>query len=277
MNHPVYWPDESLPLAIYCAPGVLTDLEIQATDGLLAMPRTGLGVGGLLLGKQSGERLEILKSVAISCSHAMGPSFVLTPEELAEAKASEEGVDEECGLVGWYCSKPNGRMVLSENDQALFDALCGERGQVALLIQPRLGHVTLGVFALRGDGLNGDRFRLGTAGELVAPEKIADPEPEIEAEHAAPVMETAGSVSPPMVSPPAPPHVPDVEPVADEKPWIMPVVSGGTLFGAGVADPFAERKRRWQRRLLLMVILILILAAVAYVARNYLPESGISK
>ncbi len=176
MNPPVYWPDESLPLAIYCAPGVLTDLEIQATDGLLAMPRTGLGIGGLLLGRQSGERLEILRTVAISCSHAMGPSFVLTPEEIAEAKASEDGVDEECALVGWYCSKPNGRMVLSENDVALFDALCGERGQVALLIRPSLGRVTLATFALRGEGQNGDRFQLGTQGELVTPEKISEPE-----------------------------------------------------------------------------------------------------
>lgn len=158
MNPPVYWPDETLPLAIYCAPGVLAGLEILATDGLLAMPRTGLGIGGLLLGRQSGKRLEILKTVAISCSHAMGPSFVLTPEEIAEAKASEDGVGEGCALVGWYCSKPNGRMALSENDKALFDALCGERGQVALLIRPSLGQVTLATFAMRADGQNGIAF-----------------------------------------------------------------------------------------------------------------------
>jgi hypothetical protein len=274
MNPSVHWPDESLPLAIFCAPGVLTELEVQATDGLLAMPRTGLGIGGLLLGRKSGERLEIRKTVAISCSHAMGPSFVLTPEELAEAKASEDGVDEECGLVGWYCSKPNGRMVLSENDQALFDALCGERGQVALLIQPRLGYVTLGAFAVRGDGQNGDRFRLGVQGELVAPEKISDAEmPESATEPAAPVAETA---------PPDPPPVPRIEmtkhqePLADEKPWVMPVVSGGMLFGA-VVDPAAEGKRRWQRRLLLLIVLIIILAGAAYLTRIYLPASGISK
>ena len=263
MNPSVYWPDESLPLAIYCAPGVLTGLEILATDGLLAMPRTGLGIGGLLLGKQSGERLEIRKAVAISCSHAMGPSFVLTPEEIAEAKASEDGVDGECGLVGWYCSKPNGRMVLSENDKALFDALCGERGQVALLIRPRLGFVTLGAFVWRGDGLNGDRFRLGTQGELVAPEKISETEPELAIEHVAAAELVA--------------QTPEPEPaVVEERPATPFMLRGGTLFG--VEDPFAERKRRWKRRLLWALILLAILSAVAgYLTRTYLPISGISK
>jgi hypothetical protein len=269
MNPPVYWPDKSLPLAIYCAPGVLTGLEILATDGLLAMPRTGLGIGGLLLGRQSGERLEILRSVAIPCSHAMGPSFVLTPEEIAEVKASENAVDGECALVGWYCSKPNGRMALSESDEALFDALCGERGQVALLIRPSLGNVTLATFALRGDGRNGDRFQLGTQGELVTPETTPVPEePDLTAEPVAPLVETA----PPEAARETAPE--RLEPLAEEEQWAMPVMPrGGPLFGAGVE----KKKRRWLRRLLWMVILLVILAAAAYLTIYYLPESGISK
>jgi proteasome lid subunit RPN8/RPN11 len=269
MNPPVYWPDDSLPLAIYCAPGVLTALEIQATDALLAMPRTGLGIGGLLLGRQSGERLEILKTVAISCSHAMGPSFVLTPEEIAEAKVSEGGVDEEYARVGWYCSKPNGRMLLSDNDRALFDALCGERGQVALLIRPSLGQATLATFALRGDGKNGDRFQLGMQGELVTPEKTPSPEgADLAAEPVAPLLE----IAPPDPPTEAPPE--RLKPVEVEQPWVMPVMPrGGTLFGAGVE----RKKRRWLRRLLWVVMLLAILAAAAYLTIYYLPESGISK
>jgi proteasome lid subunit RPN8/RPN11 len=268
MNPSVYWPDESFPLAIYCAPGILTGLDTQATDGLLAMPRTGLGVGGLLLGKRSGKRLEILKTIAISCSHAMGPSFVLTPEEIAEAKASDDGTDEECALVGWYCSKPNGRMVLSENDKSLFDALCGERKQVALLIHPRLGYATLATFALRGDGKNGDGFRLGTQGELVAPEKPSDPEPEAEF----PAVDSA-----PAVVSAAPREVASepVVPLVEEEPSAIPFMpQGGTLFGAKVES----RRRTWLRRLLWVFILLAILSAVAgYLTRTYLPASGISK
>ena len=274
MNPSLYWPDESLPLAIYCAPGVLKGLDTLATDGLLAIPRTGLGVGGLLLGRQSGKRLEITKSVPISCSHAMGPSFVLTAEELAEAKASEDGVDEDCRLVGWYCSKPNGRMVLSESDKALFDALCGERGQVALLIGPKLGYATVATFALRGDGRNGDRFQLGKQAELVAPEKIVDPEePEFAPVDGLPAVEAA----PEPVVPDKPVEEPVIESpkVAAERPAIPFMPRGGTLFGA--EDPYAERKRRWRRRLVITIILVAALAVVAYLTRGYWPESGISK
>jgi proteasome lid subunit RPN8/RPN11 len=275
MDSPVYWPDESLPLAIYCAPGILTGLEAQAIDGLLAMPRTGLGIGGLLLGRQSGKRLEILKTVAISCSHAMGPSFVLTPEELAEAKASEEGVDGECGLVGWYCSKPNGRMVLSENDEALFDALCGDRGQVALLIRPKLGYVTLATFALRGDGQDGDRFRLGAQGDLVAPEKITDSEPELAAGDGVAAVEAAPQ---PLV-----PELPLEEPssdamvTAEERPAIRFMPRDGTLFGVRLEET-PKRGPSLARRLLWVFILLAALAAATgYLTRIYLPASGISK
>jgi proteasome lid subunit RPN8/RPN11 len=268
MNPPVYWPDESLPLAIYCAPGVLTGLEILATDGLLAMPRTGLGIGGLLLGRQSAERLEILKTVAISCSHAMGPSFVLTPEEIAQAKALEEGVDEECALVGWYCSKPNGQMVLSENDKTLFDALCGERGQVAFLIRPKLGHITLAAFALRGDGQNEDRFQLGTQGELLAPEKTSDPEPDLSPGDGVPPVEVAPQPVAP--EPPLEEQISGATMIVDEYPAIPFMPRGGTLFGASVEPT----KRPW---LLWVLIVLAILAAAAYLTSNYLPISGISK
>ena len=52
MNPTVRWPDQTLSAAVYCVPGVLTGLEILAADGLLAMPRIGLGIGGLLLGRR---------------------------------------------------------------------------------------------------------------------------------------------------------------------------------------------------------------------------------
>jgi hypothetical protein len=264
MSPTVYWPDESLPVAIYFAPGVLAGLELLATDGLLAMPRTGLGIGGLLLGRQSAERLEILKTVAISCSHAMGPSFVLTEEEVAAAKA-EDGADPDCSLVGWYCSSPNGRMALTENEEALFDALCGERGQVALLIRPRLGHITMATFAIRGDGQNGDRFRLGTEGELIGPERVADPEPETSAD-----------------SEPVPVALPELpaEETAEETPATpllpLPILPppflprGSTLFGVSMDEPprVVPKKRQWPLYLLLAAILLAILAAAAYLTRS---------
>lgn len=287
INSSVQWPDESLPVEIYCSPGVLTELETLATDGLLAMPRIGLGIGGLLLGRRSGERLEILRTVAISCSHAMGPSFVLTPEEIAEAKAPEEGADGECALVGWYCSKPNGQMALSESDRALFDALCSDRGQVLLLIRPRLGYVTMASFVIRGDGLNGDGFRLGAQSELVTPERIVVPEFGRADEYLLPPVEPEPEAVAP--EPAAQKETEAREPIPELRP--APAIPyRGTLFGVSMAEPQPRviRKRRWPL-LLLAVILVAILAAAAYLTSSYwlptlralfasyLPARGTSK
>ena len=100
------WPDRTLAHSISCAPGVLTSLEILAIDGLLSMPRIGLGVGGLLLGRREQGKIEVLRSVEIPCSHALGPSFILTAAEMKTPlplPESEEGGPAQ--IVGWYCSK----------------------------------------------------------------------------------------------------------------------------------------------------------------------------
>src|SRR5580698_491923 len=116
MNPSVSWSDTTLPIRIYCAPGVLTGLEMVAADGLLAIPRTGLGVGGLLLGRRTSEGIEILKTLEIPCSHAFGPAFVLTADEIGAAESCSDQV------VGWYCSKPHASFVLGEHDRMLFAA-----------------------------------------------------------------------------------------------------------------------------------------------------------
>jgi hypothetical protein len=162
MNSTIQWPDASLPARIYCAPGVLTSLEIAAVDGLLAMPRIGLGIGGLLLGRRGDGRIEILKAVDIPCSHAMGPSFGLTAQEVAASRNRLEKEAAEGEVVGWYCSKTGGQLTLTERDHALYDALCPEAWQLALLIRPSRITASTGVFGLR----EGPGFAAGKPYEL---------------------------------------------------------------------------------------------------------------
>src|SRR4051812_8719109 len=102
MSSTILWSDPSLPVAIHCAPGVLTGLEMAAADGLLAMPRIGLGVGGFLLGRRGNGCLYVLQSREIACSHARGPGFALTADEELAAKTPDPQ-PHEAGLeiVGW--------------------------------------------------------------------------------------------------------------------------------------------------------------------------------
>jgi proteasome lid subunit RPN8/RPN11 len=281
MNPIVYWPDESLPVRIYCGPGVLTDLEMSASDGLLAMPRTGLGIGGLLLGRRENGRIEILKVVDILCSHAMGPSFVLTPEEieatleLQSEPKGEDTVEDDYTLVGWYCSKPNGRIGLSENDRTLFDAFCREPWQVALVIRPCLGMVTTAAFAIRTNGQSSWGYLVGAPRELVAEktaEVVAEPAPEIE-------VEPVPLPPSPLAFPPEPVPVPAIPVIIPEpeKPAVVPpprsVPAMAPYGGTAYFKPARGKKRalpdRWPLPILLGAGLLATLAATAFFTRSH--------
>ncbi len=164
---------------------------MHTVDGLLAIPRVGMGVGGLLLGTKSTGRIDILAVEPIDCSHALGPAFLLTKDELTGslrlakqvAKAHAEGNAYQ--VVGWYCSKTNGPLALSEADRLLYDVVCSEPWQVALLIKPSQANATTAVFSYRGHRSFGERestFRLGSPHEFARQEDAAYQYPKVEPE-----------------------------------------------------------------------------------------------
>src|ERR1700748_2873225 len=100
-------------------------------DGLLALPRVGMGVGGLLIGESwvSEERVSEGKegegqclsvrlkgSIDLPCLHAAGPAFRLTAQEIQESK---ELMTRSRGVIGWYCSKTRGPATLGDAEIAL--------------------------------------------------------------------------------------------------------------------------------------------------------------
>jgi len=187
------WPDKALPSAIYYIADVLADLQMASVDGLLAIPRVGMGIGGLLLGRKVTGRIDILGAVEIVCSHAMGPAFVLTPEEVTGAhrlarQTANAPVGDEATMplkvVGWYCSKTSGPLTLSDSDKVLYEVVCPEPWQVALLIKPSQASATRGMFTFRGHRSFGERastFRLGAQHEFAKPDadyQYRPPEPQ---------------------------------------------------------------------------------------------------
>lgn len=217
-------------------------------DGLLAMPRTGLGVGGLLLGRRENGGLHIRNWLEIVCSHALGPAFLLTPEEL-----TAEALPQSDEVVGWFCSKLTGHMEMSAQDHALFDALCPEPWQAGLLIWPSRARPTMAAFAFRQSGL-------GTLRELAreeAPPQEPDDLPEAQEAKA---WAGAASVYLPELLPAA------AEPVAvalPEIPVTMPRT--GILFGEHAPAPPPRRKsRRW-----LAVAAVVILSTTAFFTRQF--------
>ncbi len=271
MNSSVQWPDRTLPVSISCAPGVLTALEIVATDGLLAMPRIGLGVGGLLLGRREEGRIEILRSVEVPCSHALGPAFILTPSEMKALVALPESDDEAGYIVGWYCSKTQGDLDLTEHDHRLFDTFCPEPWQTLLLIHPAKGCPTKALFGFR----EARNFTRGEWLDLAWQELTSFERPEFERpQRPAPKVKAAAVAEPPppVPEPAAPASVP--APPAMEEPEIVPVAMPtiGTLFGnpgppSQSAPPKRPKKKKverpWKNNLIFAGIVLVLLALIA--------------
>lgn len=181
----------------------------QACDGLLALPRIGMGVGGLLLGVRRDGLVQLLDSIEIHCSHASGPGFLLTADEKDRARELIAGAGVP-GVIGWYCSKPRGAAVLGDVDMAFFKELFPNREQIALVLRPSTVEPTRAVFFFRNDKtevVKGIECDLDEWHEepLVSDEALEEPDAAIETQATAPEPE------PP---PPAPPSVPRAEPVA---------------------------------------------------------------
>jgi hypothetical protein len=134
----------------------MEEIRIRARQGLMAAPRVGMGVGGLLLGVREGVRIRLLDSVDIRCSHSAGPAFDLTPDEKREsleiiAEAGAPGVPGKVGVVGWYCSKTRGDASLSRSDLSLYEELFPELWQVALVVRPSVVEAMRAAFFFRDE------------------------------------------------------------------------------------------------------------------------------
>lgn len=138
----------------------MEQIRRRARAGLMAAPRVGMAVGGLLMGvreaSNGGPRIRILDSVDLPCSHSTGPSFTLTPDEKKEsaamvAEANALSATSKVSVVGWYCSKTRGDAVLSESDRSFFAELLPGAGRIALVLRPDVFDAMRAVFHFRDE------------------------------------------------------------------------------------------------------------------------------
>ena len=113
----------------------LDAIRRDAVDGLLALPRVGMGVGGFLAGIRRGNRIQIVEPIEIPCAHARGPAFLLTTEELENARTLAARA-EPLEVLGLYVSKTRGGLEPGPADLETLEALCPGAGQVILMIRP---------------------------------------------------------------------------------------------------------------------------------------------
>lgn len=197
--------DPANGLKIEYSRATMQHIRESAIDGLMALPRIGMGIGGLLLGERSGGVIRLLNSLEIACSHADGPSFKLTESEKKDAKDLVAGVGEG-GVLGFYCSKPHGAAALGDPEMALFRELCPQPHQIALVLRPSTVEPTRAAFFLRNESGEVRKSIEWEVEDWRPPE--AEPEPEMEASEEAlpqpPVVDplpAAVIAAPPVMAP----------------------------------------------------------------------------
>ena len=136
------WQDAALPFTVDYARPALERVRQRAAEGMIALPRVGMGVGGLLLGDRTPAGIRITGTLELPCSHTLGPTFQLTPDEIREGLELVKSVTAPRSVVGIYCTRTRGSVTLGNTDKDLFDLLCPEPWQVLFVLRPAPGEAT---------------------------------------------------------------------------------------------------------------------------------------
>ena len=130
-----WWPPQS-PFQIFYSRLVLEQIRLAVVAAYLLVPRGGLEIGGVLLGKYRERHVEVLDHQPLDCEHAFGPSFSLSARDqerlkdlLAKVRHKTAGLEP----VGWYHSHTRSEIFLSDVDLDIHKHFFPEPWQVALV------------------------------------------------------------------------------------------------------------------------------------------------
>jgi proteasome lid subunit RPN8/RPN11 len=150
------WAPPECPFKIAYSLRALDDIRLAVADAFFSLPRGGAEIGGILLGKRDGQQITILDYVALDCEHAFGPSFTLSPRDLAHLSILIEEARKNMPALqpaGWYHSHTRSDIFLSEADLEIHKRYFSAPWQVALVLKPHTFHPTrAGFFFRAADG-----------------------------------------------------------------------------------------------------------------------------
>jgi TonB family protein len=138
---------------------VLDHLSADVMEGFKAVPRRGLEVGGLLVGRTAGDEIVIDQVIAIASEHRHGPSWLLSEkdrEALTEAATEANQNPDGTRVVGLYRSQTRAGTSPAAEDEALLQECTGFGARIFLLIKPEAGQPSAGRLFATGEGLRKD-------------------------------------------------------------------------------------------------------------------------
>jgi proteasome lid subunit RPN8/RPN11 len=236
------WETALCPFTIDFVPDKLDEIRVAVVDGLYAVPRGGVEIGGVLFGTREDGRLLIRDFRKIETEYLTGPSFELSREDLAGLRKILEGTkftDATVGPVGWFHSHTRSGIQLSEKDLEFHREFFPEPWQVALVLKPdKLGKVRAGYFFRQAGGV--------LKADTCANEFTVEP---YFGEKRAPLT---------LIS------EPEREPVAEAAILEMPVAEDPVVVGRVPMEDYAARAGVPASKRILLLLLALALIAAAY-------------
>jgi len=140
------WQAPGQGLSIHLRLDMVEALRIAVIEGFKALPRRGLEIGGLLLGKvrtgSGGIVVEIEQFEPLECEHAVGPSYLLSSADrqaLEKRIAQHKGGASRLSIVGFYRSHTRKDFALTVEDVSLMSAYFTRPSDIFLLIKPDQG------------------------------------------------------------------------------------------------------------------------------------------
>ncbi len=209
------------------------EIEFDVTEGYRRIPRGGIEVGGVLLGRIRGSDIEIEAKRPIECEHLLGPSFKLSDKDVSVLRTQIQSMPQDPELlglqpVGWFIAHTRSELVLTDLELKQFNELFPGPGRFTMLVKPERFKPTR--FALFVRDENGETSVDGTADAFILPlpgraapvERTAPPPPS--GPEPRPV-EPIPAQPPVLPEPPAPEPEPEPEPPVARvvEPPVVPV------------------------------------------------------
>jgi len=152
------WTVAQSPLVIEYSLIVIEEIRTAVAEAYQKFSRGGMETGGVLYGTRDGNSIRILAMREITCEHALGPSFTLSPNDhLKFARQREVDAQDTrlAGLieVGWFLSHTRTEILLTDADRETYNRFFPEAWQVTLVVRPIRGiNMRAGFFVREADG-----------------------------------------------------------------------------------------------------------------------------
>ena len=149
---PGTWAPAQCPFRVAYSLRALDDIRLAVADAFFSVPHGGAEIGGILLGRREGLQLNIRNYAPLDCEHAFGPSFTLSPKDMARLAALIEDARRnppDLQPVGWYHSHTRSGIFLSDADLEIHKRFFPASWHIALVAKPHAFQPTRGGFFFR--------------------------------------------------------------------------------------------------------------------------------